>query len=124
MEGNGHSERMASLAHRVEALRRTSAEVRRRRHVIRHPVTAQTAVTTEDPDPASQRESDSEKFRRTPELVLGGIALLGLLFFPTDALNQLDPEALLAVVILIPFLLAGFVLGGAALWRAFRNYSG
>lgn len=70
---------------------------------------------------AAVSESEAERLRRLPEVVLAAMALIGLWFLPVDFLSDLTPDVTLTVVAAIPCVLVLFIFGGAALWRAWRE---
>lgn len=102
------AERIAHLTLRVEALVKKLADEKSRAgtpHLFARP-----------PD-----VKEDKRFRRAPEALLAAIALIGLWFLPIGFLSDLSPDMTLAAVAAIPCALVIFVIGGAALWRAFRE---
>jgi hypothetical protein len=118
--GDG-SERVANLTRRVEALRKELAEVERRRWDRKPQGTHQWWAAAERSSVKTARIEPPRRFSIAPEIMLAAAAAIALWFLPAERVNGLSTEVTVAVVMLIPILLIAFVLGGAALWRTFRQ---
>jgi hypothetical protein len=102
------AERISRLTLRVEAVLKRLAEEKLRAGTPR--------LFARPPD-----VKEEERFRRAPEVLLTAIALIGLWFLPIGFLSDLNPDMTMAAVAAIPCALVIFVMGGAALWRVFRE---
>ncbi|HUA63010.1 MAG TPA: hypothetical protein VML19_29915 [Verrucomicrobiae bacterium] len=129
--GANRSDRIASLILRVDAVRiGLAGEQHKRRALVPPPVPpAQTKVRPrlladmERSHPPVKRP-DPPRFTRWPEVLLSVVAAVGLWFLAStygEDLDDLGTAATLLLAMLLPFVLAAFICGGAALWRIFRE---
>ena len=133
--GADRSARIANLILRVDTIRiGLAGEQQKRRARISPPAPQAQTPAPEPPQPHARADikrpalpahhQSVPKFTRWPEVILSVVAAISLWLLASaygDDLDDVSTAATLSLALAVPFALAIFICGGAALWRAFRE---